>query len=40
MARMAHFRQLEAWKEAHRRTLMVYEVTKGLPQEERYGLVP
>lgn len=40
MARIAHFRQLEAWKEAHGLTLLVYEMTKSLPGEERYGLVP
>jgi len=40
MARIAHFRRLEAWKEAHRLTPMVYEVTRGLPQEKRYGLAP
>jgi four helix bundle protein len=40
MGRIAHFRQLEAWKEAHKLTLLVYQVTKSLPGEERYGLVP
>ena len=33
------FQQLEAWQEAHRLVLMVYQVTREFPGEERYGLV-
>jgi four helix bundle protein len=38
MGKLAHFRQLEVWQEAHRLVLMVYEVTKGFPRDERFGL--
>ena len=40
MARLGHFRELAAWKQARRLTVMAYEVTKALPPEERHGLVP
>jgi four helix bundle protein len=30
---------LEAWQEAHKLVLMVYQVTKGFPGDERFGLV-
>ncbi len=39
MGKIIHFQQLEAWQEAHKLVLMVYQVTKGFPGEERYGLV-
>ena len=39
MGKILHFQQLEAWKEAHKLVLMVYQVTKGLPGDERFGLV-
>jgi len=39
MGRIRHFRQLEAWQEAHKLVLMVYQVTKGFPSDERFGLV-
>jgi four helix bundle protein len=39
MGRIAHFRQLKAWQEAHKLVLMVYQVTKGFPGDERFGLV-
>lgn len=39
MGRIKHFRQLEAWQEAHRLVLMVYEVTRTFPTDERYGLI-
>jgi four helix bundle protein len=38
MRRMRSFRDLDAWKEAHKLVLMVYEATKGFPGEERFGL--
>lgn len=33
------FTDLDAWKEAHRLVLMVYEETKTFPREELFGLV-
>jgi len=39
MERIKHFGQLEAWQEAHKLVLMVYQETKGFPSEERFGLV-
>ena len=39
MGRILHFRQLEAWRESHQSVLMVYQVTKGFPGHERFGLV-
>jgi len=39
MGRILHFRQLEAWRESHKLVLMVYQVTKGFPGDERFGLV-
>jgi four helix bundle protein len=35
---MKDFRQLTVWEKAHRLTLETYQVTKGFPAEERYGL--
>ena len=39
MGKIETFRQLTAWQEAHKLVLMVYQVTKDFPSEERYGLV-
>jgi hypothetical protein len=39
MGKVKHFRQLDAWEEAHRLVLMVYEVTKAFPRDERFGLI-
>ena len=39
MGEILHFRQLEAWQEAHKLVLMVYQVTKEFPADERFGLV-
>ena len=39
MAAIKHFRQLEAWQEAHRLVLMVYKATQKFPADERFGLV-
>ena len=39
MEKISHFRQLEAWQESHKLVLMVYQVTKGFPGEERFGLI-
>jgi len=39
MVLIKKFTDLEAWKEAHKLTLLVYRVTKKFPKEETYGLV-
>ena len=39
MGKIESFRQLEAWQEAHRLVLMVYQVTKEFPGDEVFGLV-
>ena len=39
MGKIESFRQLEAWQEAHRLVLIVYQVTKAFPSDERFGLV-
>ena len=35
---MKDFRDLKVWERAHRLTLDLYEVTRGFPREELYGL--
>lgn len=32
------FTDLEAWKEAHKLVVMIYQVTKSFPNEEQFGL--
>ena len=39
MGKVVQFQQLEAWQEAHKLALMVYQATKDFPGEERFGLV-
>jgi four helix bundle protein len=39
MGQIKHFRQLDAWQEAHRLVLAVYTTTRGFPSEEKFGLV-
>lgn len=39
MGKIVRFEQLEAWQEAHKLVLTVYQATQGYPSEERYGLV-
>ncbi|MDY6875899.1 MAG: four helix bundle protein [Chloroflexota bacterium] len=39
MGKILHFRQLKVWQEAHALVLMVYQVTKCYPGDERFGLV-
>ena len=38
MAKAQRFQDLQAWQKAHSLALMVYEVTKDFPQDERFGL--
>jgi len=33
------FTDLDTWKEAHSLVLMIYEITKNFPKEEKFGLV-
>jgi len=33
------FTDLEAWKQAHELSLMIYQSTKNFPNEEKFGLV-
>lgn len=33
------FQELDAWKKAHNLTLEIYGVTRGFPQDERFGLI-
>ena len=37
--KIKQFTDLKTWQEAHRLTLMVYEITKKFPKEEIFGLV-
>lgn len=32
------FKDLNAWKEAHKLVLLVYKITRGFPKEEIFGL--
>ncbi len=34
-----NFTDLEAWKEAHKLTLLIYKITKGFPKDETFGLI-
>ncbi len=36
--RINKFTDLEAWKEAHKLTLLIYKITQNFPREEMYGL--
>jgi four helix bundle protein len=39
MGQVENFQGLEVWQRAHRLALDVYRVTKGFPNDERFGLV-
>ncbi len=39
MGKIRSFTDLDAWKEAHKLTLLVYEATGEFPKSELYGLV-
>jgi four helix bundle protein len=36
---MRDYRKLEVWRRAHQATLVVYRLTAGFPDDERFGLV-
>ena|SRR3989344_4776484 len=38
MGNIKTFRDLNAWKEAHRLVLLVYKITDGFPNKEAYAL--
>ena len=38
MASIKSFTELIAWKEGHKLVLMIYEMTKRFPPEEKFGL--
>ena len=38
MGKLLHFGQLEAWQEAHKLVLTVYQVTRESPSDERFGV--
>ena len=35
---MQDFRNLEVWQKAHEFALAVYQITRGFPEDERFGL--
>ncbi|OGM76889.1 hypothetical protein A2210_00160 [Candidatus Woesebacteria bacterium RIFOXYA1_FULL_40_18] len=39
ITKIKNFTDLEAWQEAHKLVLLVYQVTKKYPREERFSLV-
>lgn len=39
MGKVQNFQGLEVWQRAHQLVLKVYQVTKGFPGDEKYGLV-
>ncbi|MGQ9625738.1 MAG: four helix bundle protein [Anaerolineae bacterium] len=39
MGQIENFQELEVWQRAHQLVLAVYQVTKGFPGDEKYGLV-
>lgn len=39
MNKIVTFQDLEVWREAHGLVLMVYQITKNFPNEEKFGLV-
>lgn len=34
-----HFSEIPVWKDAHQLTLVIYEITKAFPSEEKFRLV-
>lgn len=40
MDKIITFTDLNTWKEAHKLVLMIYQLTKKFPSEEKYCLVP
>jgi len=39
VGRVDKFEDLEVWKKSHRLVLKIYNLTRGFPKEEKFGLV-
>ena len=39
MNQINNFYQLDAWKEAHKLVVKIYQITKTFPKEEKYSLI-
>lgn len=37
--KIKNFTDLNAWKEAHKLVLLIYQITKDFPKEEQFGLI-
>jgi len=37
--KITSFTQLNAWQEGHKLALAIYRITKGFPEDERFGLI-
>ncbi len=37
--KIKNFTDLNAWQEGHKLVLLIYQITKNFPQEEKFGLV-
>ena len=36
---MSDYKKLKVWEDAHKFTIDIYKITKGFPEDEKYGLV-
>ncbi|MBG6131947.1 four helix bundle protein [Aquimarina sp. EL_43] len=36
---MRDFKELKVWKESHKLCLLIYELTKRFPDDERFGII-
>ena len=36
---MSNYKKLKAWENAHKFTIDIYKLTKGFPEDEKYGLI-
>jgi four helix bundle protein len=36
---MSDYKKLKVWENAHKFTIDIYKVTKGFPEDEKYGLI-
>lgn len=39
MPQIKTFKELRVWQKAHQLTLLVYQITKNFPSEEKFGLI-
>ena len=35
---MSDYKKLKVWEDAHKFTIDIYKITKGFPEDEKYGL--